>query len=249
MYLFCLSYAGGSANIYHKWKGKSESIKVVPIELAGHGSRIREHLCCDFEVIVSDVYNKIVDTIQKEHIQEYAVYGHSMGCWITFEVAKMIFSDGQIPKPVRLFFSGNCVPECSDYDVDPYLMSEKDFRKMIIDYGGVPDAIRSHPEILDFFMPVIKSDYYALASYRQNYQNRKTDFRFDCDISVLNGVYDEFNENSMKAWENYAGRNFCIHNFNDGHFFINSMNEEVFSSVCFDLAESISGGKKYASHH
>ena len=242
MYLFCLSYAGGSANIYNKWKKKSEFIDVIPIELAGHGSRMREQLSSDFDVIVDDVYAKIRAEIKKNNIEKYAVYGHSMGCWITFEVARKLFSDKDMPNPLRLFFSGNCTPECRDYDVCVDSMSDSSFREMIINYGGVPDTVIEHPEILDFFMPIIKSDYCALASYNHKYEP----FRFNCDISVMNGINDEFDEKKVNEWKKYAGRKFRIRNFNDGHFFINSLNDEVFDSVCRDLKESISEEINYA---
>lgn len=235
LYLFCLSYAGGSANIYSKWKKKSEFVDVIPIELAGHGSRMKEKLCSDFNIIVSDVYTRICDEIKKNNITEYAIYGHSMGCWITFEVAKMLFSDIEMPNPLRLFFSGNCTPECRDYDVCMDSMNDSSFRQMIINYGGVPDTVIEHPEILDFFMPIIKSDYCALASYNYRYEP----FQFNCDISVMNGINDEFNESQMNDWKKYAGKKFKIRNFNDGHFFINSLNDEVFESVCCDLKESV----------
>lgn len=235
LYLFCISYAGGSASIYNKWKGKSRFVKVHPIELPGHGSRAKEKLCTDFSTIVNDVYLNIYNEIKQNQINEYAIYGHSMGCWIAFEVAKKLFSDSFITPPLRLFFSGNCVPECCEYDVDLKTMSEEDFRNMIIGYGGIPQSVLKHPDILDYLMPLIKSDYLALSTYRCKKQN----FKFNCDISVMNGIKDKFNIDSMKAWKKYAGKNFCLRNFNDGHFFLNTLNKEVFSSVCCDLKESL----------
>ncbi len=242
MYLFCLSYAGGSANIYNKWKQKSEFIQVIPVELAGHGSRIREQLSSDFDIIVKDVYERICTEIRQHQMKEYAIFGHSMGCWIAFEVANKLFENPVLPNPLRLFFSGNCTPECRDYDVCMDTISDSSFRQMIINYGGVPDSVIKHPEILDFFMPIIKSDYYALASYHHSDEP----FRFNCDSAVMNGIHDEFSERQMNAWGNYAGKKFRIRNFDDGHFFINSLNEEVFDSVCCDLKESISEVANYA---
>lgn len=41
--LFCLPYAGGSANIYATWKKKIKFVsEVIPIEYAGHGGRFGE---------------------------------------------------------------------------------------------------------------------------------------------------------------------------------------------------------------
>jgi surfactin synthase thioesterase subunit len=51
----------------------------------------------------------------------------------------------------------------------------------------------------------------------------------------MNGLKDEFSFERLNDWSKYAGKNFKLLNFDDGHFFINTMNEEVFKSVCSEL--------------
>ncbi|MCD7801055.1 MAG: thioesterase domain-containing protein [Ruminococcus sp.] len=232
MILFCISYAGGSANIYNKWKNIIEDVKIVPIELSGHGSRLKDKLYSNFDEAVLDIYSYIEEYLSSNSNVEYALFGHSMGSWIVFEVAKLLFNNKSIKnKPLHLFFSGNCSPECKDYDVDISSMSDEEFKQMIINYGGVSSEVLAYPEVFNFFLPILRSDYNILNEYKPT----DTDFSFDCDISVMNGTKDEFSLDSINAWSKYAGRNFRINSFNDGHFFINSKSREVFKCVCNDL--------------
>lgn len=231
MLLFCVSYAGGSANIYNGWKGLSEDVEVVPIELSGHGARLKDSLYSNFDEAVEDVYSYIKEYLSTD-TSEYALFGHSMGSWIMFEVANRLFNDVSIErKPVHIFFSGNCSPECKDYDVDVSSMTDSEFKQMIINYGGISKEVLAYPEILNFFLPILRADYTILAKYKAT---KKLD-TFDCNVSVMNGVKDEFSNESLEAWSKYAGREFKINQFNDGHFFINSKSAEVFDSICDDL--------------
>lgn len=86
--LFCLPYAGGSSVIFNSWKQYIDpSIELVPIELAGRGKRINEPLYNGVNDAVEDVFglikNKITDT-------PYALFGHSMGGMISYELAQKI---------------------------------------------------------------------------------------------------------------------------------------------------------------
>lgn len=68
---------------YKKWqKYLGEEIKVVPVELQGHGIRYKEKLVNNLEVICEDIY-KIV----KAHItnDKFMFLGHSLGGLIAFE--------------------------------------------------------------------------------------------------------------------------------------------------------------------
>lgn len=235
MILFCVAYAGGSAGIYNKWINNNMKIEVVPIELAGRGTRIKDELYSTFYEAVEDIYSFIKNYLYRHDKQDYALFGHSMGSWLIFETAKLLFHDiSIIRKPVHLFFSANCCPECNEYDVDIYSMTDLEFKQMIINYGGIPDEILSYPEILDFYLPILKSDYSILYDYKSdmNHKNQKENIHFDCNITVMNGINDEYSEDSLKAWSKYAGKGFEIINFNDGHFFINSKSREVLYYIC-----------------
>lgn len=111
--LFCIPYAGGSATNYLRWKRYSDSaIEIVPIELKGRGGRSTTAFYENFQEVVDDVYNSIKFELGKS---DYALFGHSFGSMIVYEVIKKI-RQAKDQDPVHVFFSG-CGP--------PYIRKNK----------------------------------------------------------------------------------------------------------------------------
>src|SRR5689334_10414639 len=108
MKLFCLPYAGGSALVYKDWKQFfPASIELVPIEYSGHGKRSNQPLYKDVNAAIDDIYGIISKSIIDG--LPYAIYGHSMGAMLAYEVAQRL-RDNKMPLPVHIIFSGRGVP-------------------------------------------------------------------------------------------------------------------------------------------
>lgn len=70
--------------MYYKWKNiMNNNIQLVPIELKGRGTRYGEGFYTDFEDAFNDIYLNIRDKIMED---EYALFGHSMGSLLAFEL-------------------------------------------------------------------------------------------------------------------------------------------------------------------
>ena len=108
MKLFCIPYAGGSASVYSGWNPiLRENIQLVPVELSGKGVRAAEPLYENWEDALEDVYSSITEKIEPG--EEYALFGHSMGSWIAYEILKILCRK-KMPQPLHVFFSGNTPP-------------------------------------------------------------------------------------------------------------------------------------------
>eukprot|EP00878_Enallax_costatus_P021992 GHUV01023314.1.p1 GENE.GHUV01023314.1~~GHUV01023314.1.p1 ORF type:complete len:203 (+),score=34.45 GHUV01023314.1:785-1393(+) len=110
--LFCLPQAGMGAWAYQSWSERlAPQIQVLPIELPGHGSRMREPRVTDLCQLSCQIADVICSSTSSG---SYALFGHSMGAWIAWEVLQEISRRGW-PVPLRLFVSGNrCArPGCS----------------------------------------------------------------------------------------------------------------------------------------
>ena len=82
------------------------------VELAGRGKRIYDPLYQSIEEAVNDVYSKISHELTKG---PYAIFGHSMGGIIAYELAYKI-RDNHLPEPLHIFFSGRGAPHIPDED-------------------------------------------------------------------------------------------------------------------------------------
>ena len=218
--LFCISYAGGSANCYAIWnKYLSKDIDLIPIELAGRGKRMGEPFYDSWESLAKDIYKKIVDNINDG--DNYAIYGHSMGSWITYEVVKRIYKNN-INKPYELFFSANSPPHLEPKEEKISSLPDDDFAKKIYDMGDTPKEILSG-ELKNFFLPILRSDYKLVESY----PHKKENIIFDCPIHVLYGTKDNLDYDDLIQWKKYAGSDFYINSFDGGHMFFKEKSLET----------------------
>lgn len=90
--LYCLPYSGGSAAMYYKWRSVlSDNITLRPLEPAGRGTRIRQPLCLTMVDAVADLYQQFV-----KHYTggDYAIFGHSLGGIMAFELVHYILDHG-----------------------------------------------------------------------------------------------------------------------------------------------------------
>src|SRR5262249_42750474 len=100
--LFCFPYAGSSAQIFHGWQQDlPRTIEVTPVHLPGRGKRIREKPFTELTALAEVLTGEISPHVDKP----YALFGHSLGAIIAFEVARGLRRRG-LPLPRRLFVSG-----------------------------------------------------------------------------------------------------------------------------------------------
>lgn len=220
MRLFCLPYAGGSEIIYYKWKRYLSSlIQLEPIELKGRGSRSNEDFYKNLEDAVEDIFKNIKDKILDDN---YAIYGHSMGSLLAYELYYKIYNENvKIPK--HIFFSGYKPPNIPKKEKKIYLLPDEEFIKEVISLGGTSKEIADNKELLQLFIPILRNDFKILDKYV--YKEKKE--KIHCDISVLNGKQDNITLGELLAWKSYGDKNFKIYNFEGNHFFINNNVESI----------------------
>jgi len=224
MILFCLPYAGGSEAIYYKWKNYLHpSIQLVPIELKGRGKRFGEIFYESLEQAVDDIFENIKDKIVDE---DYAIYGHSMGSLLAYELYYKI-SELNITKPTHIFFSGREAPSIVTEEENTYTLPDYDFMKKIVELGGTTEELTNNRELLQIFLPIIRSDFKIIETY--NYEEREN--KIECDVSILNGKQDSIKSEDLAAWKNHVSRGFKVYNFEGNHFFINSNVKNITSII------------------
>lgn len=220
MVLFCLPYAGGSESIYYKWKRYLKpSIELQLIELKGRGKRFNETFYESLEEAVDDIFENIKDKIVED---DFAIYGHSMGSLLAYELYYKI-GKLNVRKPKHIFFSGYKAPNIKRREKHIHLLPDDEFIKEVIDLGGTPEELVENEELLQLFIPILRSDFRIL----ENYIYREKKDKIQCDISILNGKEDDITLEEILAWKNHAGKDFKVYNFEGNHFFINSNVENI----------------------
>ena len=73
---------------YYKWKKYiNDNIEIVPLELKGRGKRIDQKFSLSMKAVVDDLYQELISYLDAESDKPYALFGHSMGSTIVFELA------------------------------------------------------------------------------------------------------------------------------------------------------------------
>ncbi|WP_218011789.1 thioesterase II family protein [Bacillus cereus] len=218
--LFCLPYAGGSERIYANWqKYLDSSIELHAIELSGRGKRFNEPLYSSLDEAIEDIYSQIKPYLYKPFI----FFGHSMGSLLAYELAYKVKQLNGV-NPLHIFLSGGKTPQgYSNENKEIHLFPDEKFKNEIKQMGGTPQEILDNPELLDIFIPILKSDFKII----ENYIFSNNNFKFDCNITVLHGREDDILEEEILRWKLYTKNNCNIVPFEGGHFFINEFAESI----------------------
>lgn len=223
MILFCLPYAGGSGTIYYKWRNYiSPFIDLYPIELKGRGKRFRETFYENLKDAVDDIFNEI----QNKMYDDYAIYGHSMGSVLAYELYYKIDKMGA-KKPKHIFFSGHRAPSVIGEKEKIYALPNCDFMNKIIEFGGIPEELINNKELLEIYIPIIRNDFKILETYVYKERTNK----IECNISILNGKQDSISLYDITAWKKHTSKKCSIYNFEGNHFFINNSIKNITSII------------------
>jgi medium-chain acyl-[acyl-carrier-protein] hydrolase len=229
--LFCLPYAGGSAAIFNKWNAYlHDSIELRPIELAGRGRRIHHPLYENLAEAVDDVFNLIKKELDGS---QYALFGHSMGSIITYQLAQKI-KENELYRPSHIFFSGRGAPHIREKEDKQYhLMSDAEFKKELLELGGTPAELFQHPELLQLLLPLLKRDFKISETQLHNGKI----VPLDSDITVFVGKDEYLSYEQCNGWKQHTSRHCRILYFEGGHFFLNHETKALVTLINGTLTE------------
>lgn len=213
--LFCIPYSGGMAGVYYKWKKELGSqYDLCPLETAGHGRRIKEAFYTDVAAAAEDLSQIIMENIGPE--TPYAIYGHSLGSLLAFETYFALKEKGA-PEPKHIFFSGREAPDDQDEKTEYYKLPEKEFLAMVDVYGGNTNSVLSDKELLNVFVPILRSDFRLSETYEYVPHSSK----IKCDFTVVNGTEDfSALTKDMTRWKAFAEGKCNFEHIKGNHFFI-----------------------------
>lgn len=220
--LFLMHYAGGNTYSFGFLKKQLEPFfEVIALELPGRGKRMAEPLIKDQKVAVEDQLREF-NKFRKLNVP-FAVYGHSMGAILGFELIKMV---EQKNDPVScLIVTGSPGPGIKKEEPRYHLPKNK-FIDALKELGGIPDEIYKSDELFDFFEPILRADFEIVEhEYEINPEEK-----VNCPIYCAMGLEEEFIE-FRDNWKNYTRSNFESEQFPGNHFFINNHTEKLVSLI------------------
>lgn len=102
-------------------------------------------------------------------------------------------------------------------EVSYHLLPNDEFISKLKRFGGIPEVLYENSDLFNFFIPIIRNDFYLLSTYEYRERVKKLSCRFD----ILYGQ-DEYDITSyeMIKWNNYTFGQCEIRIFPGGHFYL-----------------------------
>lgn len=214
MKLLAIPYAGGSANLYMKWKPHlSPEIQLVLLEPAGRGQR--QHV--PFKQSIHEAADDLCSLVEMELArgESYALYGHSMGGILATELYHRLV-ERKLPLPIHMFISGCRPPHLSGGRSKISNLPESQLKLELGKIGGTPAEVLQSTELMSYFLPIIRADFRLLEEYV--YEPKALPIA--CDFSLLGGTEDVISGHQWLQWEEYTTGKVSLDWFEGGHIFI-----------------------------
>ncbi|MCP2258869.1 Surfactin synthase thioesterase subunit [Streptoalloteichus tenebrarius] len=228
--LVCLPHAGGSASSFFALsQAMPPAVDVFAVQYPGRQERRHERRIED----VGEFADEIAAVLGDWSDRPLALFGHSMGAVIAFEVARKLEEAGGRP-PVLLVASGRRAPSRTRPE-NVHRGGDEDILAELRRLGGTHSRLLDDDEIVRMVLPVIRSDYTAVERYRC-----APGRMVGCPILTLVGDADPVvSLDEARAWSEHTTGDFALHTFRGGHFFLESAVREVATLVARRLAVAL----------
>lgn len=226
--LVCIPYAGGSATAYSRWAADlPDEVEVTTVELPGHGRLLREPLHRDIYPLI----DHLAELLSSQSDKPYVVFGHSLGGLLAYCASLAMQSRGQ-PLAQHLVLSGCRPPHVPSKLEAVCRLSDADFHAHLRDRQSIPEALLTNRGFMALIMPIIRSDFELIVSYRQPPSN----YRVKIPTSVFAGTHDPIApQRELERWRDLIDGEIEMHHFEGHHFFIDQQRGMVtaaLSAIC-----------------
>lgn len=228
--LFCLPYAGGGSGIFHGWKEYLRDVVTVkPLLLPGRERRINEVAPENMQDLASSIFKELLPDFQ----QPWALFGHSMGASLAWEIAAIADKNHQIQKPKLLIVSGRASPDLKPLKKPVHLLPDSEFIEKLRELGGTPQEILNSKEMMALLLPMLRGDFKRSETWEPSKHILESS-----PILSFGGIDDsESNLSRISNWALYTKSWHKNYIFPGGHFYINNQRAPLLEKLKESLQE------------
>ncbi|WP_062216687.1 thioesterase II family protein [Streptomyces sp. NBRC 109706] len=223
--LYCLPHAGGSASAFRPWLGRLAGVAVCPLQPPGRETRMGEppHNSLD------ELCAELAELLIAETPGPYALFGHSLGALVAFELIHTVLARGGRP-PAHLVVSGCAAPQTLTPDAER--VTDEEVLKLMRSLGGTPEAFLADPRVARMLLPRVRSDLVIRNSFR--YRPRPP---LDIPLTALGADADpRVSVADVAAWREQTVGRFTAHTYRGGHFAVLDQEERTLAALRDALA-------------
>ncbi|GGB95629.1 thioesterase II family protein [Pseudoduganella buxea] len=209
--LIGLAHAGGGSTLFAPWRGAfGPEVEVCPVVLPGREARMGEAPYRSMEALIGP----LMEALLPELDVPFALFGHSMGSIVAFEVARRAEALGL---PLRqLLVSGRRAPHLRSRRPPVHAMENDAFLAAIGSLGGTPPQVLQDEQLFRTFMPSLRADFELNERYTP-----LTGRTLLCDMAAFMGRDDtEVSETELMAWREVTAGRFSHSVLEGNHFYL-----------------------------
>ncbi|MGX1804579.1 thioesterase II family protein [Nocardia sp. NPDC055321] len=219
--LLCFPHAGGSASYYYPLsKALASTCEVLAVQYPGRQDRLREPCLASIHELADAVCEQTLPLVDRP----IALFGHSMGSLVAYEVARRLEQHGALPSV--LFVSGRRAP--STYrEENTHLLDDQQLLSVIRMLDGTDPRLLDDQEVRDMILPSVRADYRAIGTYHHRVGPLLT-----IPIHAHIGISDSrVNTQEARAWSDHTVGDFELRTYPGGHFYLSEQVDALSSEI------------------
>lgn len=208
--LLLVPHAGGGAGSFRRWVDLfAPEIAPVRVQLPGREDLAGEPPLRRVDDIVAGLAPQLLGCVPGP----LALYGHSMGALVAFELARALDVAGRAP--LHLFVSGRRAPHLPTRRALIHHLPDDEFATELMATGGPTAASLRHAAVRRYALPLVRADLAVAEEY--GYRGSP---RLRCPVTAFVGVGDPIvDADEVAPWASETDGPFTSHAFPGDHYF------------------------------
>jgi len=196
--------------------------------LPGREHRLAEPAYSNIDALVP----ALLDGIRTHLDRPFAIFGHSMGALVAFELTRTLHRLG-MQQPVRLFLSAHRAPHLPDRRPPLHALPESEFWSALRALGGTPDEVLDHQELMALVEPMLRADFQLCETYRW-----RSEPRLDVPFTVFGGLEDpNIALHELEAWREETNEAMRVTMLPGDHYYLHHSHVSLVGEIVRGLGE------------